>query len=214
MSRAKKHRKKKRNLNFIPIIFIFLLLCIVITAVYFKFKGKNISSLNPASTSTNGTAAINNSENANNSADNSENNTQNNTQNSTNKTETANNTSNIQNSASANTTKNTVNKTTQNTTNTNSSAQSTSVDDSSGNAVSVTKAKTILDSKINNGTVTINTNYDHLQSRDNQKYYVFRASDTSNNSQGSDTSGWYYVNVNTGEAYSWDLIDDKLELIK
>lgn len=64
---------------------------------------------------------------------------------------------------------------------------------------------------INNYVLKKNPNakcsYDHNQVKDNKNYYVIQARD--NNS----TLGWYYVEVETGKAYEWDLVDDTLNPI-
>lgn len=207
MTRANKHRKKKKISKFIPILLIVLIL-FVLGIVYFKLKGNTTGSSSPVSTSTNNTAAENNTAGTDNSATNaaastSESST--NAANTANKSNTSNKTGNSVNSTASNTAVNNAANTTQ---------TDTSNADSNGNAISVAKAKSILEAKINKSDQKLSVSYDHLQTRDNQKYYVFRASESGGDSQSSNTSGWYYVNVNSGEAYNWDLIDDKLDLIK
>lgn len=207
MTRTNRHKKKKRNLKFIPILLIFLFLFIVLAIVYFKLKPHNTNPSEPVSSSINNTVTDNNNSiNAVNSASNT---TVNNTKNSANTTNTANKVSNNINSAATNASSNTAANTS-----TNVTQDNTTVNDSNGNAISVTKAKTILESKINKTDQKLTINYDHLQTRDSTKYYVFRASESGSDSQSSNTSGWYYVNANSGEAYNWDLIDDKLDLLK
>lgn len=206
MTRANRHRKKKKNSKFILILLIFLIL-FVSGIIYFKLKGNTTGASSPVSTSTNNTAAENNTAATDNSAVNAANTSESssNSANTANKSNTTNKTGNSVNSAASNTAANNVANTTQ---------TDTSNTDSNGNAVSVSKAKSILEAKINKSDQKLSVSYDHLQTRDNQKYYVFRAAESGGDSQSSNTSGWYYVNVNSGEAYSWDLIDDKLDLLK
>lgn len=58
----------------------------------------------------------------------------------------------------------------------------------------------------------IECKYDHIDKRDRVDYYVIHAYE--NMEDHIATIGWYYVNVNTGDAYKWDIINDKLILLK
>lgn len=111
------------------------------------------------------------------------------------------------NSSSTTTIKNSTNTSTNTTSN-------TSNNETNGYSVSISKATDILNSKINKGTTKTKLNYDHIQERDSEKYYTFSATMPSTDAQSSNTIGWYYVNVNTGEAFSWDLVDNTLTPLK
>ncbi|WP_127836921.1 CDK-activating kinase assembly factor MAT1 [Clostridium prolinivorans] len=81
-----------------------------------------------------------------------------------------------------------------------------------GATITPEKAVEIVKGCVKNSTSQIKYAYDHIQDRDNQSYYVIQVYE--NMEDHVATIGWYYVNVNTGEAYEWDLINDKLKPIK
>ncbi len=50
--------------------------------------------------------------------------------------------------------------------------------------------------------------FDHIQKRDGKDYYVIRLYESMPDHAA--TLGWFYVQVDTGKAFEWDLTDDKL----
>lgn len=54
----------------------------------------------------------------------------------------------------------------------------------------------------------IKVGYDHTQKRDGKNYYVLRAYDDM--ADHISTLAWYYVDVTTGEAFEWNLMEDTL----
>lgn len=55
--------------------------------------------------------------------------------------------------------------------------------------------------------------YDHNQKRDGKEYYVIHVFGSMQDNSSTATIGWYYVEVDTGKAFQWDLINDKLDPI-
>ena len=56
--------------------------------------------------------------------------------------------------------------------------------------------------------VKVEIEYDHTQNRNGKDYYVVRAYDDMGDH--INTLGWYYVQVTTGKAFEWNLIEDTL----
>lgn len=201
MPRAGTHKKKNKRHSFMPILIILLVIGAIAAALYIQFNSKNLSSQTNA---VNNNPAINKSNNIvadNNSSDTNNNNT----------------TANIQSNSTTNRAVNSSNnKAVNNSANASNTLQNNTSSNSEGNnyPVSIAKAESILNDKINKGAEKTKLNYDHVQARDNQTYYAFSAAAPSGDSQSSNTVGWYYVNVNTGEAYSWNLIDNTLNPLK
>ncbi|MHC1682357.1 MAG: hypothetical protein AB6733_05355 [Clostridiaceae bacterium] len=50
--------------------------------------------------------------------------------------------------------------------------------------------------------------FDHTQKRDGKDYYVIRLYESLPDH--STTLGWFYVQIDTGKAFQWNLTDDKL----
>ena len=55
--------------------------------------------------------------------------------------------------------------------------------------------------------------YDHNQKRDGKEYYVIHAFGMMPDNSSTATIGWYYVEIETGKAFEWDLANDKLNPI-
>lgn len=74
------------------------------------------------------------------------------------------------------------------------------------------KAIEIVSKYVNSKNQGAKFTFDHIQKRENVDYYVIRAYvDMSDHIA---TLGWYYVDVNNGKAFEWDLLDDKLVPLK
>ena len=70
------------------------------------------------------------------------------------------------------------------------------------------KASEMVRKIIINKTPKVKVEYDHIQNRGGKNYYVVRAYDDMGDH--ISTLGWYYVQVDTGKAFEWDLIADTL----
>ena len=66
----------------------------------------------------------------------------------------------------------------------------------------------IVSNIIINKTPKVKVEYDHNQKREGKDYYVVRAYDDMGDH--ISTLGWYYVQIDTGKAFEWDLIEDTL----
>lgn len=75
------------------------------------------------------------------------------------------------------------------------------------------KATEIIKNLINNKYPNAKVSYDHLQNRDGKNYFVIHVYDYMPDQQATSTIGWYYVDVDLGSAFEWDLIADKLTQI-
>ncbi|SKA87582.1 hypothetical protein SAMN05428976_11018 [Clostridium sp. USBA 49] len=73
-------------------------------------------------------------------------------------------------------------------------------------------AEKIVNKYVGGDNFKIECEYDHNDKRDGIEYYVIHAYEKMEDHVA--TIGWYYVNVNTGEAYEWDLIKDELIPLK
>ncbi len=210
MPRRRKQKKKKSKI--LPILLILIVIIGIIAALYFNhiigFKNNFFSNLKGSASQQNQNVTPINNTASNNSNTN---------------TVTTSNTTNSNAVTNANTNNNTANNKTSNAASTNSSSKATVSNStqneyinknsaSQGNKITVDAANTILKTKVNKGNTNYTFTYDHTQIRQNQTYYVFMATGSTND-QG-DTNGWYYVNVNSGAAYSWDLIKDVLTPIQ
>lgn len=78
--------------------------------------------------------------------------------------------------------------------------------------VTQNKAVEIVGKYVNSKDQKAKVQFDHIQKRDNVDYYVIRAYEDM--SDHIATLGWYYVDVNNGKAFEWDLIEDKLIPLK
>lgn len=85
---------------------------------------------------------------------------------------------------------------------------------SKGNSITVDKATSLLKDKLDSKNSHINVSYDHTQLKDNVNYYVFQGFSSNSSSENTDTQGWYYVNCNSGDLFSYDINTDKLNSIK
>lgn len=74
------------------------------------------------------------------------------------------------------------------------------------------QAEKIISKHIGGDSLKIQCTYDHNDKKDGIDYYVIHAYE--NMEDHVATIGWYYVNVNTGESFEWDLINDKLIPLK
>lgn len=70
------------------------------------------------------------------------------------------------------------------------------------------KAIELVSKIIINKSPKVKVEYDHIQNRNGVDYYVVRAYDDMGDHIA--TLGWYYVQVNNGKAFEWNLMDDKL----
>lgn len=66
----------------------------------------------------------------------------------------------------------------------------------------------IVSKIIINKTPKVKVEYDHNQKREGKNYYVVRAYDDM--ADHISTLGWYYVQVDTGKAFEWNLMEDTL----
>lgn len=73
------------------------------------------------------------------------------------------------------------------------------------------EASEIVSKIIINKIPKVKVEFDHIQKRDGKSYYVVRAYDDMGDH--ISTLGWYYVQINTGKAFEWDLIEDTLTSI-
>lgn len=79
--------------------------------------------------------------------------------------------------------------------------------DTSGVLTSAQAAKVVYDLVVQAGDGT-KTMYDHTQKRDNVNYYVIRLYESS--SDHITTVAWYYVRLDNGKVFLWDIIEDTL----
>ncbi|MBW9144832.1 hypothetical protein KTC92_15050 [Clostridium sp. CM027] len=70
------------------------------------------------------------------------------------------------------------------------------------------KAIEIVSKIVINKNQKVKVGYDHTQKKGGKDYYVLRVYDDM--SDHISTLGWYYVQVDTGKAFEWDLIEDTL----
>lgn len=206
MSRRKKSKHKKSL--FLPVILAFVVICVLSFFIFLKLganDSKSFASKNTDSNTTNVDSPSNNSVNNTNDTKMEEPN------------DTANGSSNV------------TSKNTNTSTNTSTSASSTSrtnyvvelpsnTEASKGNEVTVEKATELLKDKISSENSKITFSYDHTQNKTGTNYYVFQAfNSTGISSSGgaqSDTLGWYYVNVNNGSMFTYDVNSDVLTPLK
>jgi Tfp pilus assembly protein PilE len=83
-------------------------------------------------------------------------------------------------------------------------------DSTSNEKLTSEKATEIIKNLTKNKYPDAKVVYDHQQSRDGKNYFVIHVYDYMPDQQSTSTIGWYYVEVNAGKAYEWDLITDKL----
>lgn len=65
---------------------------------------------------------------------------------------------------------------------------------------------------IKNNASSVKYSYDHTQKRDDKSYYVIQVYEDMKDHTA--TLGWYYVDSKTGKVYEWNLVEDKLNLVK
>lgn len=70
----------------------------------------------------------------------------------------------------------------------------------------------IVKNQIKSNNANIKFRYDHDDTKNGVKYYVIQAFEDLSDHVA--TIGWYYVDINTGKAYEWDLISDLLVPLK
>ncbi|HEY5562464.1 MAG TPA: hypothetical protein VIK72_12055 [Clostridiaceae bacterium] len=81
-------------------------------------------------------------------------------------------------------------------------------DNTANGAVTSLQATEIISKLVLKDHPAAKTRYDHDQDRDGKKYYVLQLYDAMPDHTA--TIGWYYVQVDNGKAFEWDLISDKL----
>lgn len=208
MPRIKRHQKKKIKplIYFIIFIFLCVLTLFIIIRFSLKLSNNNTNNLN--------LTIENNIDNS------SSKNAQNVTTNAVENIKTPTNSlDNAANSTATNNSNTPINESDKDISSVPSNSLNTSSMDSKGNSLSVEEAQKILKSKIeNNSNSKVNINYDHLQEKNDNKYYVFQVftavNTNSSNENHSNTLGWYYVNTNTSEVYILDLNTNILNSIK
>jgi tetratricopeptide (TPR) repeat protein len=70
----------------------------------------------------------------------------------------------------------------------------------------------IIKNQIKSNNANIKFKYDHDDTKDGIKYYVIQGFEDMSDHVA--TIGWYYVDINTGKAYEWDLIANSLIPLK
>jgi cytoskeletal protein RodZ len=206
MSRVKKRKKQKKKSIVIPLIIVLALLFSFFLC--FKHKFNNSSSAkkdlhpkafsNNVSSNTNGSSISNSTDNTNLDS---------------NSTPSSNEVSSTNNTPSSNEVSSSNNKSSTNKTNYVVELPS-NAEASKGNSITVDNATALLKNKLDIPTSNINISYDHTQSKNNVNYYVFQAFSSNSSSKDTDTMGWYYVNTNTGDLFSYDINNDKLNPLK
>lgn len=70
------------------------------------------------------------------------------------------------------------------------------------------KAVDIIKNIVVKNKPNLKVKFDHTQKREGKDYYVIRLYESMPDH--STTLGWFYVQVDTGKAFQWNLTDDKL----
>lgn len=214
MSRIKKTKHKR--IKFLQVILSLVIICALLFFIYSKLKSNDSKSYSTANT-TNSTTDNNTSNNK----------TVNevNTSNGNNvKVSTGNiaNGNNITPNKTVTSNSSTSNKTSTGNTATNKTNYvvelPTNAESSKGNEITVDNATKLLTNKLIGKDSKIKISYDHTQNKNNINYYVFQSFDSqgtsSTSDNHSDTLGWYYVNVATGDLFTYDLNNDVLNPLK